>query len=257
MTVEQIFPFGQRDVAVYVSKGVPYFRAIDVTCILEYKNSSKTIRTHVPDKYTKTKQELDEETCDSTTVNVPNRYINKKQTGKSPLYICEPGVYALAFRSNQPHAIQFREWVFEVVLPQIRMKGMYARKQQMFVLNETDLHYKVIEFIRRFWMEANIVAGLGELQDTSIKRIDAWRKGYTKGQPDILILNRTRHSSGLAIELKTPLGCGVTSPNQREFLDNLEKNNYDTFVSNDYDEIVVRILEYRVEARRCIARVKA
>lgn len=46
--------------------------------------------------------------------------------------------------------------------------------------NETDLHCKVVHFIRKFYPEAVIVAGLGELQDTRAKRINSWKKGYQK-----------------------------------------------------------------------------
>ena len=55
--------------------------------------------------------------------------------------------------------------------------------------NEADLHYKVVQYIRRFYPEA-IIAGLGENQkDSSEKSIKSWRKGYMKGQPDIIIMN--------------------------------------------------------------------
>ena len=42
--------------------------------------------------------------------------------------------------------------------------------------NETDLHCKVVQYIRRFYPEAIIVAGLGELRDTPAKRINSWKK---------------------------------------------------------------------------------
>ena len=56
--------------------------------------------------------------------------------------------------------------------------------------NEADLHYKVVQYIRRFYPEAIMIAGLGENQkDSSEKSIKSWRKGYMKGQPDIIIMN--------------------------------------------------------------------
>jgi sulfur relay (sulfurtransferase) DsrC/TusE family protein len=39
--------------------------------------------------------------------------------------------------------------------------------EQLRLMDETDLHYKVVQFIRRFFEEAIVIAGLGELQDTS------------------------------------------------------------------------------------------
>ena len=48
------------------------------------------------------------------------------------------------------------------------------RKNLSFkVFNEYDLHTKVVEFIRRFYPEAIFTPGLGELQDTSGKRISS------------------------------------------------------------------------------------
>ena len=51
--------------------------------------------------------------------------------------------------------------------------------------NETDLHCKVAHLIRNCYPNAIMVAGLEENQDASSKRIDSWKKGYTKGQPDL------------------------------------------------------------------------
>ena len=55
--------------------------------------------------------------------------------------------------------------------------------------NETDLHCKVVHLIRNYCPDALIVAGLAENQDTPFKRTDSWKKGYTKGQPDLMVLN--------------------------------------------------------------------
>ena len=47
--------------------------------------------------------------------------------------------------------------------------------------NETDLHYKVVGMIRRFYPDSILIDGLGENQDTEDKRLDSYRKGYMKG----------------------------------------------------------------------------
>ena len=57
------------------------------------------------------------------------------------------------------------------------------------VENKTDLHCKVVQYIRRFYPDAIIVARLDENQDTPSKRIQFWKKGYMKSQPDIMVLN--------------------------------------------------------------------
>ena len=72
--------------------------------------------------------------------------------------------------------------------------------------NETDLHYKVVDMIRRFYRDSILAAGLGENQDTEDKRLDSYRKGYMKGQPDLMILNYHKDFIGLGIEFKSPTG---------------------------------------------------
>ena len=115
---------------------------------------------------------------------------------------------------------------------------------QFEMLNETDLHKKVIDFIRKYYPQAIIIPGLGELQHTSAARVDVWQKGYKGGQPDILIVNQSVDFIGLAIELKTPAGTGVVSDNQTVFLNRLEEAGYYVIISNDYDEILMTIVGY-------------
>lgn len=75
----------------------------------------------------------------------------------------------------------------------------------MFKLeNETDLHYKVVHYIRGFRENVVLSASLGENQDTSFKRIDSYRKGYQKGKPGILIMSKHDKYAGFCIEFKTP-----------------------------------------------------
>ena len=70
--------------------------------------------------------------------------------------------------------------------------------------NETDLPCKVVHLIRYYYPIDLIVAGLGENQDTPLKRIDSWKKGYTKGQPDLMVLNYHKDYNALCTELKSP-----------------------------------------------------
>ena len=157
----------------------------------------------------------------------------------------EPGLYQLIFGSRLPIAEAFQEWVFRDVLPSIRRTGSYTAPQpkplegmQIRLLNETDLHYKVVEFTRKFYPDTIIIAGLGENQDTPGKRIGSKRKGYTKGQPDIILANPRKGFIGFAIELKTPKGCGTVTPEQKNMLTRLEKEGYKTLLSNDYDTVI-------------------
>ena len=110
--------------------------------------------------------------------------------------------------------------------------------------NETDLHKKVIEFIRKYAPDAVIIPGLGEYQFNSTLRTNCYDKGYTGGQPDILIINSHRYYQGLALEFKTPTGKEIISTIQTEYLKKLETSGYKCIISNDYDEIIVELINY-------------
>jgi hypothetical protein len=162
--------------------------------------------------------------------------------------ITEGGLYQLVFSSHLPIAKEFQKWVFEEVLPTIRTTGSYESpnviNKQIFLRNETDLHYKVIHLIRSRYPEFIIIAGLGEHQKTADMRTDAYHKGYMGGQPDILITNYHKKYDGLAIELKNSNGNGNLSDNQELYLKLLKMNKYEILVSDDFDEISCEIRDY-------------
>ncbi len=232
-------------VDIVLKDGTPWFRACEITKILGYKNGRDAVMKHVKDKYKITRDALGHLEGSSELLHPPQDLA---------VYISEPGLYSLIMRSKMKEAEDFQDWVVETVLPEIRAKGSYQSRKpqtklQICLINEFDLHAKVIDFIRRFHDDANIVPGLGENQTTDKLRIESWQKGYTRGQCDILLLNKHKKYTGFAIELKSPVGWGVVSPDQQKFLERLEKAGYKTLVSNDYDEIVVQIGEYFRDVR--------
>jgi hypothetical protein len=99
-------------------------------------------------------------------------------------------------------------------------------------------------FLRKYYPDAVYTAGLGELQDTQEKRLDAWSKGYLKGLPDLIIFNRHRRWTGFAIELKHPGFEPEARPAQFTALSSLEELGWKILLSNDYDEICKNISEY-------------
>ena len=113
-----------------------------------------------------------------------------------------------------------------------RMVGLHS---------ETDLHNKVVEYLRNRYPHANIVRGLGEFQDAGWKRCDGYKKGYTKGQPDLLILNHNHEHAGLCFEFKSPSGRGIFKSEQRHWLEKLILQSFKCFVSNSYVEITCQI----------------
>ena len=119
-----------------------------------------------------------------------------------------------------------------------------SQNTRINILNEKDLHFKVLDFMNQYLPNAIIIPGLGEHQITPKMRCESKRKGYVSGTPDILILNNHRQYNGCAIELKTPMGTGILSDNQATFLDKLDDNNYEIIISNNYEELILKLHEY-------------
>ena len=117
-------------------------------------------------------------------------------------------------------------------------KNHYKRQRQFTILDEKDLHNGVVKWIRTYHNEVLMIAGLGELQDTSGKRINAWRKGSTKGTPDLMLFKRDLK---IAIEFKTPNGSGRLSESQKEVLLKAQDMDFKVILSNDYDRIIYEL----------------
>ena len=110
--------------------------------------------------------------------------------------------------------------------------------------NGTDLHYKVVDLIRRYYPDNILIAGLGENQDTEDKRLDSYMKGYTRGQPDLMVLNYHKDYKGLSIEFKSPTNNYHVSEAQKEMKKKYRNNGYVFVLNNDYDRICKNIHEY-------------
>lgn len=114
---------------------------------------------------------------------------------------------------------------------------------------EDQLHYQVIEHIRKRYPDAIINAGLGEHLTTDHARMDAYLKGYTGGQPDIIVIRGLPNGfqDVLAIELKNPDKLGKLSSKQSDYLDDLQLNcKADVIVSSDYDDIVIQMHDHYI-----------
>jgi prophage antirepressor-like protein len=220
------------------NKNEIFFRGKDIATALGYENTTQAIIINVDDY---DKQKLEE----IWDLKIDSLSFNEKNT----MYINESGLYSLILRSNKEEAKQFKSWITSEVIPSIRKTGQYSItlpiNKQLSIFNEKDLHYNVIKFIRNNFYEPIIITPLGENQITSEMRIDSYNKGYTKGAPDILLLNYHKYFNGLAIELKTPKGDGELNDYQEQFLDKLDNNNYKIIVSNDFTNIIMALIEYK------------
>jgi prophage antirepressor-like protein len=222
-----------------------WFKGKDIATFLEYQDTKQALRVNVDEEY---KMNYESLVNASRGVSCTPLTFNEKNT----IHIKEAGLYQLVFQLKKPEAKQFTKWIIEDVIPSIRKIGKYSIalvENQISLMNERDLHFKVIDFIRTYYPHCLLYAGLGEIQDTSNKRIYAYRAGYISGTSDIIINNLHKQYNGLTIELKTPTGKGKLSDKQHSFLDMSKLNGHKILVSNDYDEIIKVIIEYMIDTR--------
>ena len=109
-------------------------------------------------------------------------------------------------QSKLESAKALKRWVTEDVLPSIRKTGRYNRKYNNLLTfkieSETDLHVKVVHFLKKRYPHSLFTVTLGENQDTMYKRIDSFKKGYLRGSPDLIINNLHKHYTGFCIKLR-------------------------------------------------------
>ena len=240
--IEKVFKYEATELPVIKYENEIWFKAVIVATILKYTNQRKAIRDHVDPE---DKRKLSEIGLGSKR----NESFPFKGNGGECIYINESGLYSLILRSKLDSAKAFKRWVTKDVLPSIRKTGRYDicndRQGHTFKIeNETDLHFKVVSFIRKRYPDGLITVSLGELQDTPFKRIQSFKKGYQRGTSDLIIHNLNKHYTGFAIEFKTPLGCGKLSYNQALLLKSYKQNGFKILVSNDYDLILEEIIDY-------------
>ena len=124
------------------------------------------------------------------------------------------------------------------------MNHKYNDSLTFKIENETDLHVKVVSFLKKRFPHSLFTPTLGENQYTSAIRMNSYKKGYIGGSPDLIINNLNKYYTGFAIDFKNPNGIGVMSDDQSKMLRQHENNGFKTLVSNDYDQIIEQLIEY-------------
>ena len=237
------------EITSYIDKQqIIWFRGKNVAEILGYKDTNQAIRKNVSieNKLTHIIQ--------SNCSPVSQTGQQNDTRGKYCTLINEPGFYELIFGSKMEFAKKFRQWVFTTVLPSIRKYGQYKLfdspyNKMIMISNEKELHYRVVELIRKYYPDSILVAAMGENQDTEEKRLDSYKKGFQRGTPDLMILDFHIDYKGLCIEFKSPTNNYVVSESQLKMKDRYKKNNYAFILSNDYDNISKKIHKYMTGVR--------
>ena len=222
--IEKVFHYEENEISVIEIDGEIWFKARDVSLALGHVNVCKSISDHVDPE-------------DRIALGQLKKRVTKR-------------------KRKLPFAREFKRWIVKDVLPNIRKnenyclsnaKQCFSRQLCFKIMDERDLHIKVISYIRN--NHPNAILGLGELQDSSTKQIEAYKKGYMKGQFDITILNNHKKYNFLAVELKSPTGLRSLSSQQRNMADIYKLNNGQVLISNNYDEIILTIHEYFKDVR--------
>ena len=257
------------EITSYIDKQqIIWFRGKDVAEILGYSKTRDALSRHVDNEDKKQlftyhtsvykTGTVDPNTSVHKTGTVdPNTSVHKTGTvassGSMCTYINESGFYSLVLSSKLETAKKFKRWITSEVLPSIRKYGQYKLfdnpwNKMIMISNERDLHYKVVQLIN-YYPDAILVAGLGENQDTEEKRLDSYKKGYARGQPDLMILNFHRDFKGLCIEFKSPTNNYEVSESQLKMKAKYSQNNYAFILSNDYDKISKLLHKYMAGVR--------
>ena len=248
--------FTNKDLGIELSSFIDkqqniWFLGKEVAEILGYSKTRDALSRHVDDE---DKQQIfTYHTSVPKMGPVANPSVHKTWTvassGSMCTYINESGFYSLLLSSKLEKAKKFKRWVTSQVLPSIRKYGQYKMfncpwNKMIMIGNETDLHYKVVQLIRRYYPDSLLVAGLGENQDTEEKRLDSYKKGYLHGTPDLMILNYHKDYRGLCIEFKSPTNNYCVSEAQLKMKKKYKDNGYAFLLSNDYDSISKKIHLY-------------
>ena len=241
------------EITSYIDKQqIIWFKGKDVAEILGYSKTRDVLSKHVDNEDKKQLFTFHASVHKTGTVG-QNASVHKTGTvapsGSMCTYINESGFYSLVLSSKIETAKKFKRWITSEVLPSIRKYGQYKMfdnpwNKMIMISNEKELHYKVVILIRNYYPDAILVAGLGENQDTEKKRLDSYKKGYQRGQPDLMILNYHKDYKGLCIEFKSPTNNYEVSESQLKMKDKYKKNDYAYILSNDYDKISKLIHKY-------------
>ena len=253
--IEKVFKYEVTELPVIKYEDEIWFKAVVVATILKYTNQRKAIRDHVDPEDKRKLSELMSKSKRNKSFRLKTDPL-KGNEGNS-LYLSESGLYSLVLRSKLESAKEFKRWVTSQVLPSIRKTGRYDycmihnynNTLTFKIENETDLHVKVVSFLKKRYPHSLLTVTLGENQDTAFKRIDSFKKGYLRGSPDLIINNLHKRYTGFCIEFKSPKGNGILSPDQSMMLRQYQNNDFKTLVSNDYDQIIEQIIEYFGDVR--------
>ena len=148
-----IFNFNEHGVRVVLDDNQePWFCLTDVCKVLDISRSSDLLqiqRGYVKNETPKRHGALD-------PIGVHKISVSTNGGKQELIFINEPNLYRVIFRSNKPEAINFQNWVFAEVLPTIRKTGSYSARQTAY------------EELNRLCMQAKTQKAKGSFHGTGL-----------------------------------------------------------------------------------------
>ena len=125
MTAQVIpFTFQQHSIRTTLIEGEPWFCLIDVCAVLEIQNNRRVAAEMLDEK------------------GVRKIYALTQGGEQQVIFVNEPNLYRVIFRSNKPEAKAFQDWVFNDVLPALGRQGRYetpgARPEPFLVMTQSE-----------------------------------------------------------------------------------------------------------------------
>lgn len=112
--MSQVFTFQSNQIRTITENGNVLFAAKDVCAVLDIRWNGRNTLSAIPDDW-----------------QGVWRYHTPHGGTQNLIFMTEPALYKLAFRSNKPEADAFTNWVASEVLPAIRKTGKYEAPQQL------------------------------------------------------------------------------------------------------------------------------
>ena len=173
--IEKVFHYEESAISVIKCKDDIWFRGKDIAKVFGYSIPRKAIRERVDPK---DRSSLESLQASLTKGGLKWTPLTNEQ--KSAIFINESGLYSIVLQSKLESAKAFKRWVTKDVLPSIRKTGRYDHKYNNMLTfkieNETDLHVKVVHFLKKRYPHSLFTVTLGENQDTVYKRIIPLRR---------------------------------------------------------------------------------
>ena len=123
-----VFSFKSQNVRTQILGAEPWFCLGDVAEILQIQNARQ-----LPLK----------------DQGIQKSSVATKKGNQELLFINEPNLYRVIFRSRKAEAVKFQDWIFEEVIPQIRKTGGYQVGQKTTADDRTGLRQAVAALVKR------------------------------------------------------------------------------------------------------------